>query len=162
MKNPMFRTSFVVAVAAIVVGLAAPSGSAASAPDPLGALTASERALLASDEEKAAVVDAETGAFLSVIRVERASGAQGVAQAGSHSVCSASDICFYSGKIPYADIAFTGKGVAKGSWPARSGYYSAGANVIFCWTTACTPRVSAHTKVSFNGSLVTGTSATLL
>ncbi|MFD7168111.1 hypothetical protein [Streptomyces violascens] len=160
MKNHGLRVSVALAVAIMALALAAP-GNATAAPkaDPLRALTASERSLLASDLEKTAIVDAETGTFL---KVERALPTQPVAQAGTHSVCGSSEVCFYSGKIPYADIAITGKGVAKGSWPARSGYYSAGAHAIFCWTSACSPQVSPHTKVSFNGSLVTGTSVTLM
>ncbi|GAA2723497.1 MULTISPECIES: hypothetical protein [Streptomyces] len=142
------------AAAALGLGLAAP---AQASPGPVPPLTAHEQALLASNVPKTVVLDPATGGILSVRQSSEPAGEQGISQ---HNVCNRGDGCFLSGRVPYAHQGFYGSpGTARGTWPYRSGYDTGNYTASACWTQACAQRpLPPHTRATFGGTLVTGTS----
>lgn len=112
---------------------------------------------LLSSVPKTVVLDASTGAVLSV-------STRSVAPLISNrNVCFTGDACYYTGRIPYAHQAFFGSpGTFFGSWPYRSGWFSGNYTTSACWTGACSAfAFGPNTTVSFGGALVTGTSFTI-
>jgi hypothetical protein len=111
---------------------------------------------LSSDAAKVVTVDPASGKVLSVAAAEP----ELTTQISTHNICNASDVCYQSGKIPYAHQGFYGTaGTATGNWPYRSRGFTAGKTAKFCWTLACSPVLGPNTTFVFpGGEMVTGTS----
>jgi hypothetical protein len=79
-----------------------------------------------------------------------------------HNICNATDSCYVSGAVPYADQGFYGTaGTKTGSWPVRSQVLSKNRTVHACWTGGhCTPTLGPFTQAVLNPN-VTGTSFTI-
>ncbi|MEU7058122.1 hypothetical protein [Streptomyces sp. NPDC046197] len=112
---------------------------------------------LQSSQPKTVVMDPANGAVLSV--------SAGIVRPAIsvHNICNSGDGCYYSGRIPYANQGFYGSaGTASGSWPYRSAWDTGGYTASACWVGACSQnRFGPNTYITFNGSLVTGTSFTI-
>jgi hypothetical protein len=118
-----------------------------------------DMSLLNSSLPKSVTVDVKTGAVLSVKPLsEREFGTL----ISNQPICQFSDVCYYSGRVPYADQGFFGSnGTINGSWPYRSGGNSGGYYAKFCWNGGtCSQVLAPLTDLALSG-LATGTSVTI-
>lgn len=132
-----------IAVAAVLI----PTGQAnASVVDGVNLLSSTEKTVVV-DQETGRVLSASTGRTISTL-------------ISNHNICNSGDGCYYSGRVPYANQGFYGTaGTYSGNWPYRSGWYTGRYTARACWVQACAQQAfGPYTTVTFNGSLVTGTS----
>lgn len=150
-----------VAAPAITQADTAALASTATTPDPT---------LLASSTPKTIVLDPNTGAVLSVSLGEPANiGTTSLDGAISPDIssgtdCAAGDGCYYTPTVDatYHDRSFYGSaGTFTGSWPRRNAWESGNYTAYVCWTSNCSNWFGPNSYVTFNGSLVTGTSFTI-
>lgn len=126
-------------------------------------LSTAEKKLLASSDPKMIVINPTSGDILSVtmpstVTVETMSTA-----ISWHGVCEAKNACYFTNKVPYADIGFYGKaGTKYGKWLYRKGYSSGRYTVSACWRGGikCGPRIGPESEVEFTKD-VTGSSFTI-
>ena len=110
---------------------------------------------LMSAAPKLVVLDASTGQVVSAGPVGEFS-----TLISNHNYCNSGEGCYYAGRTPYAHQGFYGTaGTFTGSWPYRSSWFTGRYTARACWTQACAAQAfGPNTTVTFNGSLVTGTS----
>lgn len=124
------------------------------------AVISASPAFLRSGAPKTVVLSPRTGVILSV----RAGAAQPLIT--QHDTCNGTWACYESGSVPYPNVGFSGTaGTKKGTWQYREEFSTENYHASACWTYAgsshCTPEGGPGTVFTFNGELVTGTSATL-
>jgi hypothetical protein len=122
--------------------------------------------LLASSTPKTVVLDPTTGAIISVslgepVGIASPSGSPNIS---GDTDCEAGDGCYYTPTIndTYHNRSFYGSaGTFTGSWPHRNAWDSGSYTASVCWQGGCSATYGPNTYVSFNGSIVTGTSFTI-
>lgn len=149
---------------ALVPGISAGATSQTSAEIPTAAQTATlsttEKALLASSDPKAIVMNPTSGDVISVTALSAGTMSPEISW---HGICEERNACYFTNKVPYADIGFYGKaGTKHGNWLYRKGYSSGKYTVSACWTTGikCGLKIGPDSEVEFTKD-VTGSSFTI-
>ena len=133
-------------------------GPASSLPDSLE--------LLASATPKTVVLDPSTGAVASIsVGEPTETNTLAVPEISSDTSCGAGDGCYYTPVVDstYHDRSFYGgPGTFFGYWPRRNAWTTGRYTAYACWESACSQSFGPNTYLTFGGSLVTGTSFTIL
>lgn len=127
-------------------------------------LSMSEKALLA-DRTKAVTVTADslTGKILSVTPSIPEFGVTTSAVASKGCSSRSRNVCWQTGRIPYADWSFSGTGVVRGYWQYRSKLFTGAHSVTdVCWSGTCMRDVLLNDVTFTWNTLVTGTSIRIL
>jgi hypothetical protein len=164
MRTQIIRKWARLAVSAGVLLLAgiAAAVPAQAAPGTASALSPAARAFIRSGAVKTVVVDPATGAIISVT-----AGAHGLPQPliTEHDTCNGTWVCYESGKVPYANVGFSGSaGTKDGTWDYRDEFATNNYSASACYVSGgshCTVELGPDTFITFGGDLVTGTSVTI-
>lgn len=147
------------ALAALPAGAAAVSQGTAGLPAGASVApeTSAQRALLSSSIPKHVVLDAQTGAIVSITTGGTLSPNIVVGQ-----VClNYSDACWTTTTIPEADHSFSGTGLAYGPWPDRGDAYTFAHSSAACWYNSagailCTSEYGPDSTLSWGGVSIVG------
>ncbi len=149
----------VIAAAAAAALFGVDAASAASAVEPSAAVPAQWAELAVSSTPKVVVLDASSGAVLSVTPQSKSAALQAITV---HNPCKSGDACWVHNAIPYADYGFAGTGTKNGTWSQRNKMYTHSHSTSFCWTQSpiCSPRFGPNSVIGFDHYPVTGTRVT--